>query len=238
VIATRGTIAELRKKQDEELARVRKGEAATGSLASSLKANPVYQGLEMELKRTQVLIAEQRQELAMRNARVAELRGRVNTVPEVEAELARLNRDYEVNRQRYQELVQRRETASLSENADRSGTVKFQTIEPPAAAFEPISPNRPVMLTTILFLGLGLAGAVAWLMNQLNPVFHSAKQLEGVTGLSVLASVSRTWLDRHRQMRRSELMRFSGVAMMLVVLFGLVIALQRTGGEHLRQLLG
>jgi capsular polysaccharide biosynthesis protein len=217
---------------------VRKGQAATGSLASSLKTNPVYQSLQLELKRTQVQIAELRQELIERQTRVATLRSKVNTVPEVEAELVRLNRDYEVNRQKYQELVQRRETATLSENADRSGTVSFKTIEPPAAAFQPISPNRPKLLAAVLAAGLALAAGIGWLMNQLNPVFHSSKGLGEITGLPVIASVSRTWVERHRQQRRQQLLRFSAVAGLLLVTFGIALVLQHSGALHLQRLLG
>ena len=238
VTATRSTVTELRKKQEEELARVRKGQAATGSLASSLKSNPVFQGLEMELKRAQVQIAELRQELVQRQNRVANLRSKVNTVPEVEAELARLNRDYEVNRQQYQELVQRRETASLSENADRSGSVNFETIDPPSAPLEPISPDRPLLLTAVLILALAIAAGVTWLMNQLNPVFQSVKSLTDVTGLEVLGSVSRTWQERHRHLRRGELLKFSAVAVLLLVSFGAVLLLQQSASQHLQNLIG
>ena len=63
-------------------------------------------------------------------------------MPEVEAELARLNRDYEITRTRYLELVERRETAKLSESAEKQGVVKFQIIDPPTVGFEPVAPNR------------------------------------------------------------------------------------------------
>lgn len=238
VVALRSTLADLKKRQSEELARVKKGQAATGSLASSLKSNPVYQGLESEHKRTQVQIAELRQEVAQRQSRVALLSGRVGTVPEIEAELTRLNRDYDTIRQQHQELLQRRETAALSENADRSGTVKFEVIEPPAAALEPVSPDRPSLLAMALVAALGAAGGLAWLMNQLNPVFHSAKSLEGITGLAVIGSISRTWLERHRHVRRLEVLKFSAAAALLGIAFAAVLTLQKSTAEQLRQLIG
>jgi polysaccharide chain length determinant protein (PEP-CTERM system associated) len=238
VIATLSTIEELKKRQAEELARVKKGQATTGSLSSSLKTNPVYQSLQLELRRTQVQIAELRQEVIQRSSRVAELRRKVDTVPEVEAQLARLNRDYEVTRTKYQELVQRRETATLSQDADRSGTVKFEVIEPPLAGFQPISPKRPVLLAMVLFAGLGVAAGVSWLLNQLNPVFHTQKGLADITGLPVLTSVSRTWVDRHRATRRGELLKFSAISMLLVVTFGAVLLMQHAGAQQLRRLIG
>ena len=101
-------------------------------MSSSFKTNPVYQSMDVESKRAAVQIAELRQDVSQREARVADLHRKVDMVPEVEAQLARLNRDYEVTRTQYQQLVQRLETAKLSESADRTGIVNFQIIEPPS----------------------------------------------------------------------------------------------------------
>lgn len=236
VVALRQTIEDLKQKQEEERQRVLGGQSPTGSLASSLKTNPAYQALQMDLNRTKVQVVELRQDVAQRESRVAELRAKVNIVPEVEAQLTSLNRDYESIRQQYQELVQRRETARLSESADRSGTVTFETIEPPSAAHQPVSPNRPQLLGMALFAALAAAAGLAWLMNQLNPVFHTAKSLSGITGLNVLGAVSRTWLERHRQVRRMEVLKFAGGALMLVVTFGAALTLQQPGSQLLQRL--
>jgi hypothetical protein len=166
------------------------------------------------------------------------LRQRVDAVPEVEAELARLNRDYEVTRQRYLELVQRRETASISEQADRTGTVKFQVIDPPAADFRPVAPNRPLLLVGVLLLGLVAGAGLTWLMNQTRPVFQSARRLAEITGFQVLAAVSRTFEDRHRQERKQELMQFSAATAALVLVFVLVLAIQAPGIALLQRLNG
>jgi polysaccharide chain length determinant protein (PEP-CTERM system associated) len=238
VISTRATLEELKRRRDEELARVRSSGRGTGSLSSSLKTNPVYQGLEIELNRAKVRIAELRQELAQAQGRVGSLRQRVDAVPEVEAELARLNRDYEVTRQRYIELVQRRETASISEQADRTGTVKFQVIDPPAADFRPVAPDRPLLLVGVLLLGLAAGGGLTWLMNQVRPVFQSARRLAEVTGFQVLAAISRTFEDRHRLERKQELMRFSAATAALVLVFGLVFVTQAPGIALLQRLNG
>lgn len=238
VIATRNTIDELRKRQEEELARVKGGQPATGSMASSLKSNPVYQSLEMELKRTQVQVAELRQELAQRQAKVGTLRRQVDTVPEVEAELARLNRDYDITREKYQELVQRRETATLSEEADRTGTVKFEIIEPPAASLDPVAPDRPLLLVGVLLAGLGVGAGLCWLLNQLKPVFHSVRTLTEVTRLPVLAAISRTWIERYRLLRRAELIKFSAATLLLFATYGIVVLVQTAGVRQLQRLIG
>jgi polysaccharide chain length determinant protein (PEP-CTERM system associated) len=218
VIAMKSTIDELKKRQQDELARVQAGQRATGSLSSSLKSNPVYQGIESEVKRVEVQLAELRQDQAQRGARVAELQRLVDTVPEVEAELARLNRDYEITRARYLELVERRETAKLSESAEKQGVVKFQIIDPPAAGLEPVAPNRIAMLIGVLVVGLGVAAGLMYLLNELRPVYQNTRTLAEVTGLPVLGAVSRTWLPDQRVRERKGVFVFAGAAGLLAAI--------------------
>ena len=234
VIATRNTIAELRKRQDEELARVRAHQPATGAMSQSLKANPVYQNMEIEQKRAEVQVAELKQDVAQRETRVAALKKLVNTVPEVEAELARLNRDYQVTHTQYLELVKRRETANLSENADRTGTVKFDVIDPPVVAFNPVAPNRPLLLSSVMLVALAAAIALAYGLNQINSVFNDASSLAEVTGLPVLAAVSRTWKAAHAAEVRADAMKWSGAGVLLLLTWGAVLLWYQGAAQLLR----
>jgi polysaccharide chain length determinant protein (PEP-CTERM system associated) len=219
VIALEDTLANLRRQQDEELERVRQGQRATGSLSQSLKSNPVYQGIRVDLNRTEIQLAELRKDLAQRQARVGDLQRVVNEVPEVEAELSRLNRDYDVTRTQYQELVKRLETARLTEDAAKTGVVTFQVIDPPAAAFEPVAPKRIILLIGVLLAGLGGGAGAAYLMNLLRPVFHNTRMLGEVLGLPVLGAISRAWAERDVVRRRLELAAVSSVGVLLVGAF-------------------
>jgi polysaccharide chain length determinant protein (PEP-CTERM system associated) len=234
VIAVRTTITELKKRQEEELARISSGKRATGSMANSLKTNPVYQSIQTELNRADVQIAELRQELSQRDGRVAELKKLVDTVPEVEAELSRLNRDYEITRTRYLELVERRETAKLSESADKQGVVKFQIIDPPLVGLEPVAPKRALLMAAVLIVGLGVGAALTYLMNQLRPVYQNVRVLAEKTGLPVLGCVSRTWPELHRAERRQGLLAFSGAVSLLAVV-GIAVTLWSEAGARLAQ---
>ena len=76
--------------------------------------------------------------------KINNLKSQVDRIPDVEAELSRLNRDYEVNQQKYQDLLTRLESAKLSEEASMTNDdLKYQIIEPPLVPTQPISPNRP-----------------------------------------------------------------------------------------------
>jgi polysaccharide chain length determinant protein (PEP-CTERM system associated) len=238
VLAVRSTIDELKKRQQEEIERVGSGKRATGSMANSLKANPIYQGIQAETNRTDVQIAELRQDLAQRSARVADLKRLVDSVPEVEAELVRLNRDYDITRTRYLELVERRETAKLSESADKQGNVKFQILDPPVVGFEPVAPKRIPMLLAVLVVGLGAGGALAWLLNQLRPVYQNVRVLAENTGLPVLGFVSRTLLDPQKNAALRARLAFGTFVGALVLVCGAAVVFSDSVVGLTQRLLG
>jgi len=219
------TINDLKEQQQQELARVRSGQQATGSLSQSLKSNPVYQCIRVDLNRADVQVAELQQDLGHRQARVADLQRMVNNVPEVEAELARLNRDYQVTQTQYQELVKRLETARLTEDAAKTGVVNFKTIDPPAAAFEPVAPNRFMMLAMVLVFGMGAGVGTAYLLNMIRPVYYNARMLGDALGLPVLGAVSRAWVAETKWRDRVQVLALSGGAALLLLGFGLAVVL-------------
>jgi polysaccharide chain length determinant protein (PEP-CTERM system associated) len=223
VVAVRATLDDLKKQQAAELDRVRQGQQATGSLSQSLKSNPVYQGIRTELNRTEIQLAELRQDLGQRQARVAELRRLVNNVPEVEAELARLNRDYDVTRTQYQELTKRLQTAKLTEDAAKTGVVTFQVIDPPVAGFDPVAPDRFVLLSAVLLVALGAAGGAAYLLNLIRPVFYNSRTLADVIGLPVIGPVGRTWTAQTRLRERLQMVALSGAAILLLAAYAFAV---------------
>ena len=90
------------------------GRASAETLAG-MGANPVYQQIQLQMNQADVEIASLRSELGVRQQKIAQLRSMLDTAPEVEAEFARLNRDYDVIKARYNELVNRLDRAEISE---------------------------------------------------------------------------------------------------------------------------
>ena len=162
----------------------------------------------------------------------------VDTAPEVEAEYARLTRDYDVTKAQYNELLARLERARVSGDAEQTGVVAFNIVDPPTVGFKPIFPNRPLLLTVVLVLGLLLGAGVAYLMHLLRPVFSSERSLAELTGLPVLGVVTRTWAEKYRAQIRGGLLRYSAAAGLLLVTFVVVLAVQGPVSKLLRDHLG
>jgi hypothetical protein len=152
-----------------------------------------------------VEVAALQADIADRQRRIGELKALVDTAPEVEAEFAHLNRDYDVTRAQYQQLLERLERTKLSEHAEETGAVHFEVLEPPFVGLNPVGPKRPLLIVMALIAALGIGGALAYLLHLLKPVFSNQRQLGAVAGLPVLGAVSMTWVDKFRLSERRAL---------------------------------
>jgi polysaccharide chain length determinant protein (PEP-CTERM system associated) len=228
VIAARENLVQLKQRRETEVAALRRGDAS--AIASSgISSNPVYQSIQLALNQTDVEIASLRRELTGHQSKVAELRNSLDTMPQVEAEYARLNRDYDVTKANYTALVERLEKSRLGEEATTSGSVRFDVIEPPNSAFSPVSPKRSLLILGLLVAALGVGGGVAYLLHTLRPVFTSARDLAQATGLTVLGAVSIAWIDAENRMRRNSYVRYAVATGGLFVFAAVALQLNRMG---------
>lgn len=237
VVATRETLEQLRQRQQEEIQALRRGDPGAAALANA-SSNPVYQNIQLQLNQVEVEIAALRGQLNDHQRNEADLRRLVDTAPEVEAEFARLTRDYDVTRTQYNALLERLERARLSGDAEQTGVVKFNIVDPPSASLSPIFPNRPLFLFAVLVVGVGAGCAVAYVMHLLRPVFATGRSLAEMTGLPVLGTVTRSWVEKYRAQLRRGLLRYAVASAALFVVFIVVVAIQQPGSRLLRQLLG
>lgn len=232
VVATKDSIAQLERQRSEQMAALKNSNSLGGA-----SQNPVYQSIQIELNNTMVEITTLSEQASSRRRKIEELQQLIDILPDVEAELSRLNRDYGVKQGQYEELRQRLEVAELSESADQSEDVRFQLINPPIVPSTPAAPNRPLLLAGVLLGALGLGGAITFLMNQLKPVFSHAVSLQQATGLPILGSVSAMSTVERRASHRRQLTAFGAGVIGLVLVFGIVLVFQQTGSQVIQSLI-
>ena len=233
VIALKAVIAQLEAKKAQE-------QKATGAVRheQALELNPVYQRMKIALSEADVDVATLRTQRNEQQQQVAELRKRVDTIPEVEANLSRLNRDYNVTKAQYEALVKRRESARLSEQAEQSSDdIKFRVIEPPMVPLNPIGPKRVLLLTIVLFGAFAAGGALAFVLSQLRPVFITRQTLREITGLPILGSVNQAWGPKEERRIRARHRAFVACTLLLVLCFGGVVAYHHAGVQFVQSVL-
>ena len=234
------TIEFLKEEQQRELA-----EASTGSPGSEfdtstpLEMNPVYQNMRIQLSNTEVEIATLRGQLQQQQSEVQELQRAVSTVPQVEAELGRLNRDYDVVKQKYEQLLEQLETANIGEDVEASiDDVQFRIIEPPFADQNPSGPKRQLLLSGVLLVAMGIGAALAFLLDQLNPVFFAARDVTAVAGLPVLGNISLIMTPEDRFEKRQGRLKFAFAVSVLIGSFVVASIVSEYVSPILRNLAG
>lgn len=190
VTATRRLIKDLEEQKRQEI-EARKKAAKVNPAAAPLNANPAYQQMKVSLAEAEAQVAALRARVGEYEARYRQALEKLKLAPQVEAEYAQLTRDYGILKKNYDDLVARRESASLSEGMTSVASVAdFRLIDPPRASHKPVWPNRLVFLSLALLASLGLGLAVSFIASQLRPAFFDTRTLRDVTGLPLLGAVS------------------------------------------------
>jgi len=190
------------------------------------------------------LMATSEVQVAALRARVAEYTARYNnardilkTSPQLETEAAQLNRDYAIHKKNYEDLVGRRESATMSGELEvASGVADFRLIDPPRVSPTPVSPNRLLLLPMAFAAALGAGLFVAFAGSQLRPVFHSAGELREKVAIPLLGMVSKVTSAADLRQERVSLIRFmvgSGglVGTFIVILVAMSIMAARRAGS-------
>ncbi len=177
----------------------------------------MYQGIQTQLNAADVEISALNAAITQHKSEIGNLRKMVDTAPAVEQEFAQLNRDYEVTKAQYTALLQRLERARVTDDADRTGIMKFEEIDPAATSPQPVSPSRMLMVLGVLIGGLGAGIAWGLLRQIVHPTFTSAQSLARATGLTVVGVISAAIAPEARARDRRDGFRVAFTAATLVV---------------------
>ena len=168
--------------------------------------NPMYQQLKQELSQTRVNIE-------MLSARIGEAKRQLQQELERgrrvhggEATLAELTRDYQVNRDIYQDLLRRRENARVSMNLDKERQGLSIKIQEPATL--PLSPSGLRFLHFVvggLVLGVLLPLIMLYSLHQVDPRLRIGSLISEKHKIPLLAVVPHLSAPAETQAVRREL---------------------------------
>lgn len=224
VVGARRLIKDLEDQKRQEL--VARKKFAAANPGSSVSNNPVYQQLKVSLAESEANVASLRARVSEYESRYRRAVDLLKTQPQLEAEYTQLNRDYDIHKKNYEQLVTRRESAELSGDLESAGSVAdFRLIDPPRASPNPVAPNRLILLPTGLVLALVAGLFAAFVASQVRPVFFDGKTLRDVTGLPLLGTVSLIPNESRRAKERTSLHRFLLATAGLVIAYGAGIAM-------------
>ncbi len=188
------SLEKLTEQRDAEISQYYESVKASGGStqsASSVDKNPVYQEMKVQVNNFENEAASLLVRVTNYRKRVQDLESKIHTFPEIEAELVALNRGYDITKNKYEDLLGRKETAMLAQQADETtDKIQFRVIDPPRAATSPSGPPRLIYFILVTILGAGIGIGLSLLMSQLTPIVTSTAQLSKATGVPVFGVVS------------------------------------------------
>ena len=229
------------KRQVEELQRELASTPAPGSAGSGNQSvpNPVYVQTQGKLSDAMVDVAFRSEQLAEANAAFDNSKKTTARAIAVNTKFANLDRDYDLLHKNYQDLLARRESARLSQDVNEAQPqLNVRIVEPPQKAPYPVAPNRPLLNSIVLLIGLaaGLAAAVGLSINAGR--FIAKEQLAAAFDYPVIGVVARLsrFDDKLKATRMLLALSASGL-LLLVCYMGVLVALDATFRGTLRGLL-
>lgn len=248
VIATQRLLAQLQAEMEAELSAFASGgppgtegegiTAASAEDGSGAGSEPgpnqvqsdLYQNIKMSLVDAEAQVAALQNMLERRQSDLSALEAEVEQMPKIQAQLDRLARDYNLARRNYEELLQRRETAVLSESREMNAEkVQFRVIDPPQMPVLPAGFKRPLLLTAVLVAGVGAGLGLAVLLVSMQSSFVSTIRLAQVLGRPVLGSISMV-THEGRLSRATRVAAFGSALSALVAVYaGLMVVEHQVG---------
>ena len=194
--------------------------------------NPVFEQLKLRLVEHDSFLAS----LQRQTNDAVKDRDRLDEVargaPGLQAEFVNLNRDYDVLRKNYEDLLARRESMRISTAAEvDSDKVKIQVIDPPQVPQNPVAPKRTLLLSGVLLAGIAAGVGLALLLVQMDQSFHSVEELRDL-GFPVMGGVSMIGSVVPFARRAFSVGAFSLAALVPAVVYsGLLMRLLRSGTQ-------
>ncbi|MDQ2804624.1 MAG: Wzz/FepE/Etk N-terminal domain-containing protein [Pseudomonadota bacterium] len=191
---------------------------ATGEMGRPV-ANPVYDELTLKLIDEQANITSLQRQLAGARAYLARVQQVQHEQPTLIAQYENMDRDYDVVRKNYDELLGRLQAANIAEAADtQADKVRLRVVDPPEIPRLPMKPNRALLISGVLVVGLGVGAGIAVLLSQLDSSFGTVDELRAL-GLPVLGGISLLGRSGLGQ-RMMPAARFAVAIGALIVLYG------------------
>ena len=199
----------------------------TPALAGSVAFNPGAGSDRGRLTEARSRSMGSASRIATGNSLLAQELNRLNRVAALCIALANLTRNFEVNRNLYQDLLERRENARLSMNLDaQRGGLNFRVQEPAAVTLR----SNSMSLSQVAMGGLALAIAAplvllaAWI--RFDPRVRTPSQIEQLARLPVLGAIPSRAPGRRNARNRQRALLAAALLLSVPIAYALVLTLR------------
>jgi len=230
VVGTRRVIAELEEERRQEQLAIARNPGSAKAM-QAMEHNPVFQKMRVSLADAEANVAALNARLASYESQYAQLKSSARMVPQVEAEYAQLNRDYDIQKKTYSDLLARRQGALMGADVQSTEAAQLRVIDPPWVSPQPVPPTRMTLLAAAFLVALGVGLLASFAANEILPTFHDARSLRDMSERPVLGTLSLLPSDAIQRKRRRNLWLFFGGVSSLIASFTAILALMLLVGR-------
>ena len=222
VKAARQAVAQLQ----AEATKAPGGGAGQGNAANKGQIpNGAYDQIKVRLVDAEAVVNAVQRRLTAAETQVTKIEQIAQSAPGVLVQAQEIDRDYSVLKRNYVELVARRESTQIANAADtKTEKIQFRIVDPPQVPIVPVAPNRPLLMTYVLALGIGAGPVAPLLVMQLDRSFATLGQLRNL-GIPILGSVSRLSIGAAQRRAALQLIGVTASALVLVAVYGTLLML-------------
>jgi polysaccharide chain length determinant protein (PEP-CTERM system associated) len=225
VIAQKRIIEQLHKQRKD----LGESEGGNESLTERV-SNPVYEQLQIKFADAETAVEMAQRRYNDQKREVERLEAMTQAVPKLEADYNDLTREYGNIKKMYTELLERRESARLSQEVDtKADKVEFRVIEPPILPVLPSYPNRALLAAGVFIAAIGAGVFVAYGLAQFDDSFAGARELRNALPYPVIGTVSLVTSPDSLRARRRGMITFATACCMLAAAYGGVSTVIVTG---------
>lgn len=180
LVALKNSIESAKIKLSEEIQRillVKSGSADPLMFRSNLIEKISTAQIEQNIKSSKVVSLR---------AAVGKYNDKMSLLPDTEVQLARLERNYNINEKTYSMLIEKYEEAKI---AEKSKLGKIRIVEEARVPSAPIKPNKKMNMMIAIVLGLGIGIGVVLMIHSLDSKIRTFDDVRKHVSLPILGTI-------------------------------------------------
>jgi polysaccharide chain length determinant protein (PEP-CTERM system associated) len=157
-----------------------------------LQRNPSYLSLVSEREVGRARIKDLQRDQADAQGQIARYQARVEAAPMVEQQLTNIQREYDLERQQYNDLSSRQRAAVIAASVERNRSgERFEVIDPASYPTTPLKPLPLRLWLGSLLGGLVVGAGLTLLREYVDSSVHDERELRDALELPILGSIAR-----------------------------------------------
>lgn len=207
----------------QQIAKQRTGTEAIDE-ADENSDNPGYMNIKAQIIVAQSEIQALRDERRKTMAKLEEYQKRLEAAPFIDEEYNSLTLDYENAKKKFNEVSNKLHSARIAQEMDISEQgAQFSIDYPAVLPHKPSEPNRLLIILMGFVLGIGCGTLLVALSEGLDSSVKATDELETISGVPVLATLSYFDTPVQKRLRRSRRLMMMGTVLMGILLASLVL---------------